>query len=215
MTIKGSGAVLAVGSAVSGSAISISAATKASPCVLTTAVQAFSLNDIIVVTSVVGMTQLNNRAFAVDTTASPSTKKATLQGVDSTAYTTYVSGGTAQKYTMTTVGSVKTVKGFDGQSSELDSTNLASTAKEFLLGLQDFGSVTLDVNMDNTDAGQTYLRLAREQQLIVPFSITLSNGDIAAFMAGVKQYTFDGVTPEGIVTGAVSLRVSNEPAWFA
>jgi len=215
MAIKGSGTVLAVGSAVSGSAIAITAATKASPCVLTTAVQAFSVNDIAVVTGVLGMTDINNRAFALDTTASPSTKKATLQGVDSTAYGTYVSGGTIQKYTMTTIGSVKTAKGFDGQSSEIDSTNLASKAKEFLLGLQDFGQVTMDLIVDNTDAGQTYLRIAKEQQLIIPFSITLSNGDITAFMAGVKQFSFDGVQPDGIVTGSVSLRVSNEPAWFA
>lgn len=215
MAIKGQGSIIAVGSAVSGSAISISAATKASPCVLTTGVQAFATNDIVVVTGVVGMVELNNRAFVVDTSASPSTKKATLQGIDSTSYTTYVSGGTAQKYTMTNVGTVKSIKGFDGQSSEIDQTHLLSRAKEFQLGLQDFGNVSLEVLMDNTDTGQTYLRTAKSQQLVVPFSITLPNGDVAAFMAGVKQYTFDGAQPDGTMSGAVTLRVTNEPAWFA
>lgn len=213
--IKGQGSIIAVGSALSGSAINITAATKASPCVLTTSVMAFATNDIVVVTGIVGMTELNDRAFVVDTSASPSTKKATLQGVDSTAYTTYGSGGTAQKYTMSNVGTVKSIKGFDGQSSKIDSTHLLSRAKQFLLGLQDFGAVTIELLMDNTDTGQQYLRTAKSQQLIVPFSVTLSNGDTAAFLAGVEQFSFDGAEPDGVMAGSVSLIVSNEPAWFA
>lgn len=210
--LKGQGAILAVGTATNGAAVNVTAATKASPCVLTTAANTFTAGEIGVVTGVLGMTQLNNRAFVMNPVTGTS---ATLKGEDSTNYTTYASGGSVQGYTMTQLASITDVKGFDGQASEIDVTNLASAAKEILLGLEDFGNVTVGCFLQNADAGQAYLRTAKSQQLIVPYSLTLSDGTIAAFMAAVRQFTFDGVKPDGAVSGVITLRVTNRPSWFA
>lgn len=210
MAIKGSGASLSVGSATSGSAITVTGATAASPVVLT-ATNTLSNGDIIVASAFVGPTNLNNRAFVA---SAVSGSAATLKGEDGTANTAYVSGGSLQKWTMVGVSQVTNLQGFDGQSSEIDTTNLASSAKEFLLGLQDFGQVTLSL-FQISDTGQTRLRAIKAAQSIVPFSITLSDGTIAAFMAGVKAYSFTGVKPDGAVGNDVTLRVTNAPAFFA
>ena len=53
MAVKGSGAILSVGSAISGSAIAATAATSASPVVVT-ATQSFSAGDIVVADAFVG-----------------------------------------------------------------------------------------------------------------------------------------------------------------
>jgi hypothetical protein len=210
--IKGQGGQLAVGSATSGSALTITAATAANPVVLTVT-NTLVAGDIAVVAALTsGPTNLNNRAFVI---ASPSGSAATLKGEDGSTNTAYSSsGGTLQKWTMLNVSQGTNIQGFDGQSSEIDTTNLQSQAKEFLLGLQDFGQVTIEL-LQSSDSGQARLRAIKAGQLIVPFSLTLSDGSVAAFMAGVKQFSFSGVQPDGAVKNNVTLRVTNAPAWFA
>ena len=79
----------------------ITAATKASPVVLTSNSHGFSNGDEIFVSSVAGMTELNGRNYIV---ASVSTNTFSLKdlfgvAINSTNFTTYTSGGTADEVT--------------------------------------------------------------------------------------------------------------------
>lgn len=212
--IKGAGAIINIGAATSGSAIAITAATKAAPPVLTTAANTFANGDIGVITGVVGMVQLNNRAFVMNPVTGTS---ATLPGVDASQanYGAYVSGGTIQKYTMEAIGNVTSIKGLDGQAKEIDVTNLGSGAEEIILGLQSFGTVTLDLLLTPADVGQIQLQAIKEQQVAWPFSIILSSGAECAFMAFVKQFGVDGIKPDGAITVPCILRVTNAATRFA
>ena len=87
------------GQVLTGSAKTISAATKADPAVVTATSHGFSNGDDVYISGVVGMTELNGRFFRV---ASVSTNTFALTdyagaNIDSTAFTTYGSAGTAQK----------------------------------------------------------------------------------------------------------------------
>ena len=78
-----------------GSQFTISAATKANPCVVTANSHSFLDGDEIFVSGVVGMTELNGRQFIV---ANKTTNTFSLQdksgaNVNSSAYTTYGSAG--------------------------------------------------------------------------------------------------------------------------
>ena len=210
--IKGQGGLLSVGSAVSGTALAISAATAANPVVLTTATNTYAAGDIIVVTGLVGPANLNDRAFVA---ASPTSTTVGLKGEDGTANTAYVSGGTTQKWTMVQVSQGTDIQGFDGQSSEIDITHLQSQAKQYVPGLQDFGQVTMTILTLAGDAGSARLRACRAQQLTVPFSLTLSDGTVSAFMGFVKQFTLEGVKPDGAIQNKVVIRITNAPAWLA
>lgn len=82
----------------------ITAATRANPGVITAVGHGYSVGDWVFITGVGGMTQLNNRYFIINTvpTANTFTLK-DLYGVvvNTTAYGTYTSGGTAQRvYTL-------------------------------------------------------------------------------------------------------------------
>ncbi len=78
----------------------ITAATKANPCVVTISSHGYSNGDHVVIASVSGMTQLNGRTYKV---AGVTTNTFQLDGVDSRDYSTYSSGGTAARlYTVTT-----------------------------------------------------------------------------------------------------------------
>lgn len=45
----------------------------------------------------------------------------------------------------TTIPEVKSISGPDGSANEIDVTDLSSSAKEFRMGLQDEGNITLDM----------------------------------------------------------------------
>lgn len=77
-----------------GTATAITAATKANPCKITSTAHGLINDDIIHITDVVGMTEIND-AFYVITKVDDD--NFSLNGVNSTAYTAYTSGGTVQK----------------------------------------------------------------------------------------------------------------------
>ena len=112
------------------------------------------------------------------------------------------------------VGAVTNLVGFDGTATEIDVTNLQSTAKEFLIGLQDFGNVTLSIWLVS-DTGQTKLRSLKTAAAAAAYTISLSDGSVAAFAALCKQFSFDAGGPDSAVKGNVTLRVTGAPAWFA
>lgn len=68
--------------------------TKANPAVVTLTAHGFNNADRVYITGLGGMVELNNREFIV---ANKTTDTFELQGVDSSAYTTFTSGGTIKK----------------------------------------------------------------------------------------------------------------------
>ncbi|MDP1732093.1 MAG: ubiquitin-activating E1 FCCH domain-containing protein [Devosia sp.] len=81
--------------AVTGSSKGISGATKAKPAKITTSsAHGYITGDTVYITGVNGMTQLNNKSYTITVT---STTQFTLNGVDSSSYSTYSSGGTVKK----------------------------------------------------------------------------------------------------------------------
>lgn len=189
----------------------ITAITAANPPVVTAASHGISNGAIVAIASVGGMVELNDRAFVA---ANVATNTVELKGEDGSGYTAYTSGGTMIAHTMTEVGEVTRVGGFDGTAAEIDVTHLRSRAKEFLQGLQDFGNVTLSLNL-KTDTGQARLRALKATQTKGTFSITDSDGLVAAFHAYVTQFSFDAGGSDTAITAQATLRVTNEPAWFA
>jgi hypothetical protein len=85
-------AILVDGAPVVRTTKTITGATQANPCVITSAGHALSNGDEVYITGVVGMTQLNRRRFVI---AGVTANTFQLVGCDSTAYTAYSSGGTA------------------------------------------------------------------------------------------------------------------------
>lgn len=85
---------VAIGATCIAATKTVTAATQANPVALTVAAHGYTTGDEIQVGGVVGMTQLNDRIFAI-TVVDGNT--ITLNGVDGTAFTAYTSGGTTTK----------------------------------------------------------------------------------------------------------------------
>lgn len=77
-----------------GASKSIKGATKANPAKITSNAHGFNNGDVVWISGVSGMTQLNNKAYVV---AGATANTFQLSGVNSTGYSTYSSGGVIRK----------------------------------------------------------------------------------------------------------------------
>jgi hypothetical protein len=220
MAQKSQQAYLSVGTT-AGSTKTITGISNASQGVVTSSAHGQVPGTVGIITGVVGMTQVNNRAFVANNTASPTPANTfILKGVKTTTaqgYGTYTSGGIWTPYTMTEVGEVTGIStAFDGEAADIDVTNLRSTGKEYLTGLPEFGNVSLTLTLPSTaDAGQVALRDLREVQSSAPFTITLASGLVAAFVGLVKSFAVTDIVVDGAVKATCTIKVSNQPAFFA
>jgi hypothetical protein len=95
---KDNGAVLEANKTITG-------ITQANPGVVTSTAHGYSNGDTVVITGVVGMTQVNNKRFKVASVAANTFQLQDIDGnnVNTTSYTAYTSGGIANRvYTLTT-----------------------------------------------------------------------------------------------------------------
>lgn len=106
------------------------------------------------------------------------------------------------------IGKVKSYSGFDGEASEVDITNLASTAKEFRLGLQDFGAFSMDIQVDYADAGQDVCRTAQGTGATKTFNVTFPDASTADFTGLVKNATSLSGGVDGVVDGTITIKIS-------
>ncbi len=107
----------------------------------------------------------------------------------------------------TEVKEIVSFNGFDGQASEIDITHLQSGAKEFLMGLQDFGTFSLDVNYLGSDTGQSLLRTAKADRVKRNFRCTFSDGSKAVFEGYVLSNPVSGGV-DAKVDGSFALRIT-------
>lgn len=106
------------------------------------------------------------------------------------------------------VGKIKSFSGFDGEAAEIDKTHLGSTAKEFDIGLQDFGSFTVNWQVDFADTGQDVIRAAASSAATKTFKLTLPDGTEADFSGVVKNADKMDGGVDGIVEGGAVIKIS-------
>lgn len=181
-----------------GSAITITAITKATSAVVT-ATNTLSVGDSVIFGTVTNMPEINGR-IGVVTAASGSSFTV---NIDSSGFAAAGTSGTATPKTWTKVSNVSTYSGFDGQKSEIDVSNLDSAAKEFIPGLEDFGQLTVELQVDNTDAGQLAMRANKSANTRTYFKLLLPNGKQRVFQGFVKQFSEQGGVDQVVKASAV------------
>jgi hypothetical protein len=117
------------------------------------------------------------------------------------------------------IAGVMSVSGIgSGEASQIDVTTLASSAKEFRMGLQDFGSFTMNFIWNLDDAGQAEMLDAMDKQSQRTFIATLPATDptvtLNVWTAEVFVLKMEAsIEADGVVMGTATLRVTGEPAW--
>lgn len=106
-----------------------------------------------------------------------------------------------------TINGIQSWSRQDGESTQIEVTTLASTAKEYCQGLKDNGTLSLEFIWDNDDLGQAELRDAQDNQAERTFIITLADSTTLTFQSLVLSISQDGAADE-IVRGSASLKVT-------
>lgn len=196
------GATCTVGTTVG--AKTITAISKANPAVITSTAHGLTDGSVQKVAGVVGMVEINGKVgVAVVLTANTFA----LYGVDSTLYTTYTSGGTSTGAAYK-VSNWKSWSGLDGQGSDIDVSDLDSVAKEYRMGLMDFGQITLNVQVKDDDDGQMALRGSQAASgPASPMIITFKNGKTRSFNMYCKQAPESGGVDQ-IVEGSFTCKIT-------
>lgn len=204
--ISSQGSVLQV-SGGTGSAVNITGIVLGFPTIIESTAHGLASGDVVTLAAIVGTVVLNGQTVVVkDVTANTfSIEVDTLGGV------AWTSGGTATPVTWVPIGNFKTIKGFDGKTSKLDATNLASAAKEYRAGLIDPGNFSFDLDVDMTDAGQLALQSYRAASALAQYKLTLPNAHTATFTGFVESFPWDGgvdkllsATVNIIITGPIT-----------
>jgi hypothetical protein len=113
------------------------------------------------------------------------------------------------------VGAVVDLSGPNSQGSEIDITTFDSTAKEFLMGLRDEGSISINLIRDTSNAGQTNLiadQASRaRRKLVIDFSTrvmaTSVIGSRLTMDAYVQSFAYTAGADDA-VKAAVSFRIT-------
>lgn len=136
------------------------------------------------------------------TSTAYSAQGSTLQVDDSTP-------GTAD----VVIANIVSFEGFNGEAGEFDISNLSSQAKEFGLGLQDFGTFTSEWHPDLNDAGQTVCRAAQASAAVKTFLLTLPNADTVEFQGIVKAAQAMSGAIDAAVTGSLNIKITGVPTF--
>lgn len=190
MAIKTQGTIVYMETALA-AAKTITGASLGSPgagaVTITSSTHGYTNGDVIKITGVGGMQQINNRAFIV---ASSVTNSFVLKGTNASAYTAYTSGGSAFKATMSAVGEVRDIPEMGGtEPNEFDVSHLLSIAEEKLAGLPRQASVSFNVWFDLTTAMHSTLLNANEDLVDRVFHFyrpSSFNMTLVAQVAGVR-----------------------------
>ena len=205
--ISAQGAVLSIGTG-TGGAKTITAVAVGSPTILTAASHGFVNGDVVALAALTGANAASLNGQTV--TVRNKTTNTFAVEIDTTGLTITAGSGTATPVTFTVVNNVATYTGFDGSASELDKTNLSSTAKEFALGLIDPGQFSLEMHTDMNDAGQAAVRAKQQSGAISNFKLVLP-GVVSnltyTFTGYVKKFTQTGGVDQ-IVKSSVDIRIS-------
>jgi hypothetical protein len=199
--ISAQGSILSIGTG-TGSAATISAIALGNPTIITATAHGFNAGDVLTIAGVGGTTTANGTFSVIYKTANTF-----AIALDTTAGGAFTTGGTATSVTFSTIGNIKDFSGFDGSASEIDVSNLSSTAKEFRLGLTDPGQFTINIDYDSTNTGHIALRAKQVSGLLSNFKLTLPNAQNITFTGFVKKFALAGAV-DAVAKTAVDIRIS-------
>ena len=211
MGIESQGTTIEIGTG-SGGALTITDISLANPTLLTDVAHGLSDGDVVAAADFAGVDagDINGNEYVVMFV----TDDTFAIGLDSTDLTITDNTDTATMtpVTWSEIGEVTDFSGPDGSASEIDMTHLTSTAKEFIMGLPDEGSLSMSVNWDTSDAGQAAARAARVARTEQDFKITYSDASTATFTGYVLALSSSGGV-DNKIDGSLSIRISAAITW--
>lgn len=127
--------------------------------------------------------------------------------------------GTTITFHAVTVNGHQSLSGIgSGVAKKIDVTTLASTAKEFRMGLQDWGDFTMKFIWNLDDLGQAEMFAYKDSQSVAAMVITFpaTNPTVTANVFTANVYCLQmqaDADADGVLQGTATFAVTGEPVW--
>lgn len=192
-------------------AVTTSAITNANPGVVTHAGTG-PADGAYVVTTVQGMTQINNRVFRA---ANEATTTFELEGEDTTNYGVYSSGSFQVITFGTTVGTVRGLTASGGDYDFIDTTTIHDTIATQIPGLANPSTFTFENIWDVSDSALIAMKSASDLKTLSAFKFTFSDGQIMVFNGYVGASLLPGGSAQDLVTTESVITMFGSPTYYA
>jgi hypothetical protein len=133
--------------------------------------------------------------------------------VDSQGARVYVDNGVDSPVVWVEIAGATNIRGLrSGAGAEIDTTTLASTAKEFRLGLKDEGSMSMDLITEPADPGYQRLVALRNSRLVGEYQVVVPTGSPSWTLSFTGIVTVLGVdfAVDDVVRTPCQIRVTGE-----
>lgn len=207
--ISAQGSTLSVSTG-TGGVKNITAIAVGNPTILTIAAHALGNGDVVTLAALTGTDAalLNGQSLVVTN----KTANTIAVNIDTTGKVVTIGAGTATPVSFTKINGVVSYSGLDGAPSELDTTDLDSTAMEYISGLVDEGKFGFEVKTINTDAGQLALRAARTSGAVKSIKLVFPDAVVATFNVLVKSFPVAGGV-NAILKRSVDTKITGPVVW--
>lgn len=195
-----------------GSALTITAITKANPGVVSSTAHGL-LDGEYVVLEVQGMHQVNGRVFRV---ANKTADTFELEGENTTLFDAF-SSGTAAKITFgTSITTSTSLSSSGGDFEFIDTTTIHQGQKTQIPGLPNPATYTFDNLWDVSDAGLLAMKAASDAQAQRAFKFTFgSGGQIMVFNGYCGASLLPGGSAQDKVTTQTVITMFGSPTYYA
>lgn len=190
----------------------ITAISKASEAVIT-GTHDYSIGDYILIEAVGGMTQINDMVVRVKTVST--TVSFVAEGVNSTNWTTYTSGGTAKKITFgASFDNITQVELPDAAPDKIDITSINDNEKQQAFGHDAALEGTLSLIANPLATAVVEVQTASAANARRAFLMTLSTGQKSLWNCYVSGGAGFSGGVGAAATAQISMTLRNKPQWF-
>jgi hypothetical protein len=179
-----------------GSALTVTAVTKANPGVATSTGHGLSNGDVVVFTAAAGMVQLNGQAVRVANVAANTFE---LEGLDTSSYDTWTAGTAKEVSAFQTYSSAQNITMPNPAPNKIDITTLIDKVKQYTYGLADAPDGSITGLFNPSGAAEILVRTATKSNATMVMKVAFTNLT-AIFNANVSGGTATtSFTPVGDV----------------
>lgn len=199
-------------SANTANSVSVTGITNAANAVVACAGHTHNVGDIVVIEGVVGLPRINNSVARV---SAKTAANVTLEGLNTTDFGTYVSGGTIKSINEWLPFDNITAFNFSEPSpNRISLQTIHSEQTTELFGADSAPQVTMDVYSDAFNAAIEEVREASEAKTNRVFEVIFKNGYKLYINASVAGGRGVQASAGQAVTGQISLAIQGSEKWY-
>lgn len=184
-----------------GSALTVSAVTKANPGVASSTAHGLSNGDVVVFTVSAGMVELDGQAVRV---ANVTADTFELEGLNTSSYSTFTAGTAKEVTAFQTLSSAQNISMPNPAPTKIDTTTLIDTVKQYTYGLPEApdGNITGLFNPGGTAEG--LIITATNANTALAFRVTFAGGQKTVFAANVSGGEGFDLQPNAAATSTIA-----------